>query len=124
VDEVFGTHRTRIWRFPGKEISLLRVSGETVLFVSNNNKVYALRARNGTKMWDFSTENRIQAIASDPSTVYVGSNNLYALSARSGRRLWSFPEEAAASSIIASQGSVVFLASSAGSVYAIHAQTE
>ena len=60
---------------------------------SYDDKVYALNASTGTKLWSYTTRG---VVFSSPAfvngVVYVGSgdSNLYALSTSTGTKIWSY----------------------------------
>jgi outer membrane protein assembly factor BamB len=71
-----------------------------VIFGSDDNNVYAVRASDGTPCWTFPSTGALP-FRSSPTvsgqTVYVGSddNNLYAIDLNTGSWRWSFPSAAA-----------------------------
>jgi eukaryotic-like serine/threonine-protein kinase len=98
-----------------------------VIYVgSDDNKVYALNAVTGVKMWEFTTGGIVDSSpAVADGVVYVGSNDhkLYALNAVTGVKIWEylagdvvFPSPAVANGI-------VYFASEDTKVYALNAVT-
>lgn len=116
------TGRTK-WRFRGKpfESSPLLVKG--VLYVGSwDGNVYAIRARDGRKLWSHGTGDRVNT-----SAAYAGgrifiandSGTLYALNARTGRLAWSASQatEFFYATPVAAYGRV-YIGSTDGTMYA------
>ena len=63
------------------------VLGDRVYFSARNNKVYALNAKTGEKLWEFKSKNWMDAppIVAD-NKVYIGAfrSKIYVLNARTG----------------------------------------
>lgn len=83
------------WRFQttGPIFSSAAVDGGTVYIGSNDGKLYAVRAADGSKVWAFSTKG---AVRSSPAVaggiVFFSSldGNIYAVDAATGRERWRY----------------------------------
>jgi len=57
-------------------------------------KIYALNGETGTKIWEFTTKNKVAAtpVVGKDGSVVVGSmdNNVYALNEKTGEKIWAF----------------------------------
>ena len=82
------------WKYATKGIVTSSATPNGILYVgSNDHNVYALNANTGTKVWNYTTRDKVNsspAIAS--GIVYVGSvdYNIYALNAATGTKVWSY----------------------------------
>jgi outer membrane protein assembly factor BamB len=93
---------------------------------SYDNKVYAINATTGAKIWSFTTGGDVLSRPTISNGVlYVGSydNNLYALNAATGALLWSYTTGGAVHSSPCVYNGVVYVGSNDGKVYAINATT-
>jgi len=99
----------------------------TVFVGSLDNNTYALNAKTGAQVWNYTTGGPIQwsspAVAS--GVVYVGStdNKIYALNAATGTEVWSYATAGEVWSSPAVAGGVVYVGSNDGNVYALSATT-
>jgi outer membrane protein assembly factor BamB/tetratricopeptide (TPR) repeat protein len=100
------------------------VSG-TVYLGSNDNKVYAIDAMDGTEQWTFQTDGKVRSSpAVVDGTVYVGSNdhNVYALNAQNGTERWRFQTDGIVFSSPAVMDGTVYVGSYDGNLYAINTE--
>jgi outer membrane protein assembly factor BamB len=104
------------------------VADGVVYVGSNDNKVYALNAVTGAKIWDFNTGGW-NGVSSSPAVangiVYVGSydNKVYALNAVTGAKIWDFTTGDYVSSSPAVANGIVYVGSYDNKVYALNAVT-
>ena len=85
-----------LWRFEGaagQYVGTGAIAGELFIIGNGDGKVYALELEDGTKAWEFATEDRVWAtpvVVGD--TVYVASldHRLYALDRVTGAERWRF----------------------------------
>ncbi|MEA2665993.1 MAG: hypothetical protein QOI11_2937 [Candidatus Eremiobacteraeota bacterium] len=81
------------WRFKGKPFESSPLLHNGVLYVGSwDGNVYAIRARDGKKLWAHQTGNRVNTSAAYANgRIYIANDSatLYALSARTGRQIWS-----------------------------------
>ena len=73
----------------------MTVAGDIVYASGNDGVMYALRARDGRKIWHLATGGSTTIVAATRETAYIGSNDLYAIRFADGRQLWSFPSAVA-----------------------------
>ena len=108
----------------GRVNSSPTVVGGVVYVGSNDNKVYALDATDGTEEWSFTTGDIVKASPTVANgTVYAGShdNNVYAIDATHGTKRWSYSTgDIVVSSPTVANGTV-FFGSNDGNVYALDA---
>jgi outer membrane protein assembly factor BamB len=103
------------------------VANGVVYVGSNDYKVYALDATDGTKLWEFAAGGRVDsspAVAN--GVVYFGSwtdGKVYALDAQTGTKLWEFTTGGGVYSSPAVANGVVYIGSTDGKVYALDANT-
>ena len=118
------------WKYPGFylrfDLSSPAIVNGVVYFGSDDNKVYALNANTGAKLWSFTTGNTVRsspAVAN--GIVYIGSddNNLYALDANTGAKLWSYSTGNLVFSSPTVAGGIVYIISADGYLYALDANT-
>jgi outer membrane protein assembly factor BamB len=86
------------------------------VYFSNRNTLSALRASNGTKIWEYSSGNAISDLALTGGAVCIASNDLYILNIRNGSELWSYPVQA---ETVVAEGNVVYISSTTGKLYAL-----
>ena len=85
---------------------------DAVFVGSSDNKLYAINAKTGTKLWDFATKGTVH---SSPTLamglVIVGSSdqNIYALDIKTGAKAWEFPLEMNISSAPLVNNGVVYV---------------
>ncbi|HEY5355279.1 MAG TPA: PQQ-binding-like beta-propeller repeat protein [Streptosporangiaceae bacterium] len=115
-----------LWSFStGGMVTALAWSGGIVFAGSTDDRVYALRASDGRRLWTFATRAPVQSkIAAAGGRVYAGSNDasVYALRASDGARLWTFPAGGTVQSSIVLAGPSVYLGSGDETVYALRAR--
>jgi outer membrane protein assembly factor BamB len=118
-----------MWKFgtPGYSIqSSPAVANGAVYFGSDDHNVYALNAKTGAKLWNYTTGS---AVSSSPalakSVVYVGSDdyNVYALNASTGAKIWNYTTNFVVDSSPALANGVVYIGSADNNVYALDAAT-
>jgi outer membrane protein assembly factor BamB len=117
------------WEYPtsGSVYSSPVVSGGVVYFGSDDKKVYAVNASNGTLKWSYTTGDLVR---SSPSVVngvvFIGSddNSVYALNATTGAKIWSYAtgDDVELSSPLVADGKV-YVGSLDGNVYALDQTT-
>ena len=116
---------TELWSFTtGGIVTALAVSGGTVFAGSTDDRVYALRASDGRRLWAFPTHGPVQSkITAAAGLVFAGSNDasVYALRATDGARAWTFPAGGAVQSAIVLAGGTVYFGSGNETVYALRA---
>jgi outer membrane protein assembly factor BamB len=98
------------------------VSGGIAFATDNTGLVAALRASDGSKVWQIRLPAAARAPAVADGIVYLASKDpghVYALSAATGGKLWDFSVDAAVQCCIAAAHGYAFVPTSAGSVYAI-----
>lgn len=86
------------WKFKtgGPVVSSAAVSGGRVYFGSDDGFVYALRLKDGTKLWSFKAGRKGDVVQATPlvegSAVVVGASNgyLYSLDAATGKQRWKY----------------------------------
>ena len=102
------------------------VANGVVYVGSDDNKVYALNAATGIKIWSYSTGG---SVVSSPAVVngvvYVGSedDNVYALNAATGVKIWSYETGDEVDSSPAVVNGIVYIGSDDYNVYALNAAT-
>jgi outer membrane protein assembly factor BamB len=111
-----------IWSFPTGGTALGPFVARRVVYIANDgqNAILALRAGDGTKLWDASIGTGASGILATADALYVTADNsaVNSLSRRSGAKLWqSFPSTAGP--LIS--GSTVFLADYNAELYALRA---
>ncbi len=112
---------------PGARADTRRGQPDLVVFAACDGRVYALRATNGKKVWEFNTD---RAIVASPAVaagkVYIGSSDgrFRALDLATGRLLWEFTglEGFVETRPLLYDGKVIFGAWD-GHLYALDAQT-
>jgi eukaryotic-like serine/threonine-protein kinase len=120
------TSNQTLWIFNtnGKVWSSPIVANGIVYFGSLDHHVYAVDAKNGTKIWDFTADGQVYPTpAYYNNAIYVGSDdhNFYALDAKSGSLLWKYATgNQVQSSAIISDG-IVYFGSSDYNFYALNA---
>lgn len=81
------------WRFESEPIeSSPLLKGNRLFIGSWDQGVYALNARNGKRIWRFSTDDQVNTSAAYwKGRIFIGSDGgtLYSLSAKTGKLLWS-----------------------------------
>ncbi len=95
-----------------------------VYFGSNDGKLYALNAVNGTKKWSFSTGGEVRSTpAVVNNRVFFGSSDgtVYALNAATGSPLWNVTTGDPVRSSPLVIDNVVYIGSDDGKLYALHA---
>jgi outer membrane protein assembly factor BamB len=104
------------------------VVAEGVVYVgSADNKTYALNAKTGAQVWNYTTGAIIQwsspAVAG--GVVYVGSTdgNVYALNAKTGTKVWNHTTRSAVFSSPVVVGGLVYVGSDDYNVYCLNAAT-
>jgi outer membrane protein assembly factor BamB len=120
-----------LWQYQtgGYVASSPAVSNGVVYVGSDDNKVYAIDAASGTKLWDYDAGNYVSYVDSSPAVsngvVYFGSENgiVYALNARTGSKLWSYQTGDYVISSPAIVDGVVYVGSNDGYLYAFNATT-
>ena len=114
-----------LWNFAtGGTVTGIALAPGSVFAGSADGRVYALRASDGTKRWDFPTGGPVQSrIAAAGGRVYAGSNDgqMYALRASNGTKAWAFPTGGPVQSTIAVAGRAVYAASEDATLYALSA---
>ena len=118
-----------VWTFAtGSFITSSPAVANGVLYIGSfDHNVYALNARTGRKIWQYTTGSAIEH--STPAVyrgvVYIGSDdgNVYALNAATGALLWNFTTGAAVHSSPTVVNGVVYIGSEDFSVYALNAST-
>ena len=112
-----------LWSFPTSgTVTGIALAPGSVFAGSADGRVYALRASDGTRRWDFPTGGPVQSrIAAAGGRVYAGSNDgrVYALRASDGAKAWDFPTGAPVESTIAVAGRAVYAASEDATLYAL-----
>jgi outer membrane protein assembly factor BamB len=99
---------------------------ETLYIPSAGQGLYAVDATNGTKLWDFQTDDAIWAsplVTQDRIYVAVMNHKLYCLDKESRTELWAFDAEGAIPSAPALADDTIYLASLARQAFAIDANT-
>jgi len=124
--------RWRFETFDGDVYSPAVVDG-TVYFGSDDDRVYALDAQNGTEQWSFFAGANVRSSpAVVNGTVYIGSGDfssttdgtVYALDAQNGTQLWNFTtsiDGGVESSPVVANGTV-YVGGRDGDLYALDAQ--
>jgi outer membrane protein assembly factor BamB len=115
-----------LWSYAtnGVVFSSPAVVGGVVYVGSNDGRVYALNALNGTQLWHYTTSNIVHSSpAVAGGVVYVGSNDgrVYALNASTGTQVWNYTTSGTVESSPAVAGGVVYVGSLDGKVYALNA---
>jgi outer membrane protein assembly factor BamB len=114
------------WSFATRgALAGIAVAGGIVYAGSTDGTVYALRARDGGKLWEFRTGAPVQSqIVVAGGMVFAGSgdDSVYALRARDGGKLWAFRTGGSVGSGIAATDGTVFAASGDESIYALSAR--
>jgi outer membrane protein assembly factor BamB len=69
---------------------------DRVFFAASDNKIYCLKVKDGSRLWDYETSDRIWSspcISQYDSTIFFGSldSHIYGLDLNSGRQMWKFP---------------------------------
>ncbi len=111
------------WRFKGKPFESSPLLRKGVLYVGSwDGNVYAIRARDGKRLWSHDTGDRVNtsaAYADGKIFIANDSGTLYALSARTGKEIWSASEatEFFYATPVAAYGRV-FIGSTDGTMYA------
>jgi outer membrane protein assembly factor BamB len=126
VDNVSGMDL--LWSYPtsGAVESSPAVVDGVVYVGSDDDNVYALRARTGTLLWSYTTNG---AIGSSPAVVngvvYVGSYNgtVYALNAKTGALVWSYTTNNGVTASPTVVNGIVYVGSYDDNVYALNAST-
>ncbi len=80
------------WRFKGLPIESSPLLKDGILYFGSwDNKVHAIRAKNGKEVWSYETDERVNTSpAYSKGRVFVANQagNVYALNARSGKLVW------------------------------------
>jgi len=100
------------------------VSGDAVIFGSEDRNVYALNRDSGELLWKFRTDGAVaSSAAAAGSLAVIGSDdgNVYALDAETGKPRWIFSTDDAVEAPILSSGGVVYAASRDMFLYALDA---
>merc|ERR1711957_277214 len=100
-----------------------------VLFVGSDDfKVYALRTKDGSKLWEFATGYHQRttivsspALSADGKALFVGSDRVYGLKTEDGSKLWEFAtgDTVDSSPALSPDGKVLYVGSSDYKVYAL-----
>ena len=99
------------------------VASGVVYFGSTDNKLYAVDALTGNKIWDFKTDGWIECSpAIHNETIFFGSNDgtLYALDLKTGNKKWEFKTQYAIKSTPAIAGGKVIFGATDYKVYALN----
>jgi outer membrane protein assembly factor BamB len=120
------TNGKQIWanQIPG--LSPPAYSNGVLYTCSLDYNVYAINAKDGTKLWNYTTGNFVQTSpAISGGIVYVGSNdgNIYALNATSGAKIWNYRTGGYDTSSPAVYDGEVYVGSGNGNVYSLNATT-
>jgi outer membrane protein assembly factor BamB len=114
-----------LWSFATSgTVTGIALAPGSVFAGSADGRVYALRASDGTRRWDFPTGGPVQSrIAAAGGRVYAGSNDgrVYALRAGDGGKAWAFRTGGPVESTIAVAGRAVYAASEDATLYALSA---
>jgi outer membrane protein assembly factor BamB len=119
------TNGAEIWRYQddsSREIATPAVSNG-VVYIATDQHIYALRASDGSLIWNYSTG----MFHSNPVVVqdllFIGGASLHALSATNGHSIWNYTaEDGALYSPFIANG-VVYVGSSDWNIYALDAST-
>ena len=114
-----------LWNFATSgTVAGIALAAGSVFAGSADGRVYALRASDGARRWDFPTGGPVQSrIAAVGGRVYAGSNDgrVYALRASDGTKAWAFATGGPVESTIAVADRAVYAASEDATLYALRA---
>ena len=118
-----------LWRFEGaagQYVGTGSVAGDLFIIGNGDGNVYALALEDGSKVWEFATEDRVWAtpvVVND--TVYVASldHHLYALDVASGTERWRFEAGGAISATPVMSNGDLWFGDFASTLYQIDAET-
>jgi outer membrane protein assembly factor BamB len=114
-----------LWTFAtGGMVRGIALARGSMFAGSTDNKVYALRASDGHKLWDFPAGGSVESgIAAAAGMVFAGSNDnkVYALRASDGHKLWDFSAGGSVASTIAVASGAVYAGSGDETLYALRA---
>jgi outer membrane protein assembly factor BamB len=114
------------WSFATRgALAGIAVADGIVYAGSTDGTVYALRARDGGKLWEFRTGAPVQSqivVAGGMVVAGSGDDLVYALRARDGGKLWGFRTGGSVGSGIEVADGTVFAASGDESIYALDAR--
>lgn len=95
---------------------------DKVFFATSDKKLYCFQMKDGSKIWDFETGNKIwssPSISEYDSIVFFGSldSHIYGLDINTGRQTWKFPTMNIIDSSAAIASSMMFMGSRDGLLY-------
>jgi len=116
----------RLFKYKRKEFSSPRIYGDDVFIGADGGYFYAMKKKNGKKLWRFKTNgpvNSAPAFSSDAggSSVYFGDDEgiLYALNSMDGKLRWKTALDSEILAEPAVKGNRVYVSSIEGRTYAI-----
>jgi len=113
----------QVWRMHIRALTGPVVSGKLV-YVSSFSKLYALRAADGVKEWEFPLNINSELSAISNGIVYVRNRDhgIYALAADDGRELWQFNGDSTSNGLgVTAEGRTAYIASDRA-VHALRAE--
>ena len=113
-----------IWnqRLPSKVTTDAAIGGGKVFVGTEQGALYALNDQDGSVIWMFQTDERLNApITAVNQTIFAGSNDdtLYAVDAQTGTEIWRINTEGNVQGAPSYSNGVLFVTSRDGKVYAI-----
>lgn len=112
----------RLFKYQRREFSSPRVKGELVFLGADNGNFYAMKKKNGRKVWRFAGRGSINSAPGfDEKNVYFGDDKgiLYALEGATGKKIWEAELNSEILTAPVTHGAVVYAATVEGKIAAL-----
>lgn len=114
----------KLFKYKRKEFSSPRIHGDAIFVGSDGGFFYAMKKKNGRKLWRFKTSgpvNSAPAFSEDATTVYFGDDDgiLYALNLPDGKPRWKTALNSEILTAPAVRGNRLYVSTIAGKTHAL-----